>query len=97
MEKIKNISTPIEAADVANAVGYAQSAFRDNYGITLKAKAVEKIRNFVATYGAVETVRAVEIACSQYYDAVEAMQKLGGILYNRQRIKNDFFENGEEE
>lgn len=97
MERINNISTPIETDDVANTVKYTQSAFRDNYGITLKTKAVEKIKNFVAIYGAAETVRAVEIACSQYYDAVEAMQKLGGILYNRQRIKDDFFENGEEE
>ena len=53
---------------------------------------LEKLAGFAETYTEEEMVEALRIAYKQYDDPVEAFIKYGGILYNRKKAQNEYFE-----
>lgn len=66
--------------------------FTKCYDVKLSKKALEKLAGFAETYTEEEMVNALRIAYKQYEDPVEAFIKYGGILYNRKKALNEYFE-----
>ena len=68
------------------------SLFTQCYDVRLSNKALEKLSGYAETYTKEEMVEALRIAYRQYDDPVEAFIKYGGILYNRKKVQNEYFE-----
>ena len=68
------------------------SLFTQCYDVRLSKKALEKLAGYAETYTKEEMVEALRIAYRQYDYPVEAFIKYGGILYNRKKAQNEYFE-----
>ena len=56
-----------------------------------REKLEELLDPLVEVYGAPEVIAATRIACKTYKTAEEAVSKIGGILYNRNKLFADLF------
>lgn len=56
-----------------------------------REKLEEVLSPFVEAYGESEVLTACRIACNSYKTAMEAVAKIGGILYNRNKLYADLF------
>lgn len=56
-----------------------------------REKLEEVLSPFVEAHGESEVLTACRIACNSYKTAEEAVQKIGGILYNRNKLFADLF------
>jgi hypothetical protein len=75
------IDNLIIALDGSGVAAYFESFWCENLKLNNKAKL--KLKTYVNEYGYNNVVEGIEIAILQYDDFNEAMNKLGGILYNR--------------
>ena len=76
---------------------YAKYQFENYYGVVLRdeSKFSLKIDYFQAMYGEEEVKCAIDIAINKYDDPLDCAMKIGGILYNRQRMRKMLFKEEE--
>lgn len=70
---------------------YAADMFLSYYGVTLRKSREQEFDYLCDKYGQSEVKEAIYIACEKYNDAVTALCRIPGILYNRRKIKERFF------
>lgn len=78
----------VKSAEVYAALEYL-SDMLSSFGIPLDERIEDRVQQIVRSVGLQEFLHSCDIAFAQYYDAHEALQKLGGIAENRKRRKTD--------
>lgn len=79
-----------------NVFEYAKEQFNDYYGVKLNERAKHLFTKFTETYSEGEILTAIDISCEEYADPLDALMKIGGILYNRALHRRLYFK-GEDE
>lgn len=81
----------MDSKNIHDGLDYFDCYFLDAYGVTL----TEEARNIVDVWericGPGEVCTAFGIAVEQYESPLEAFDKVGGILYNRNRKMERYF------
>lgn len=75
---------------------YMDNMFDEYFGVRLKEECQELIDTWEERYSSEEIEIAIDISCEQYEDAIMALEKIGGILYNRARTRRQYFKDSEE-
>lgn len=77
---------------------YAKESFGICFGVELRENCKDFFDKWESKYGADETMNAIDISCERYDNPLDAFQKIGGILYNRAKMREKFFlkDNSEE-
>lgn len=84
--------TEQERQQLIDDTNEAVTTFEDYYDVKLKKSAYIKFMTYITEYTMDEMRVALDIAMMQYDDKVEAFLKLGGILHNRAKAKNEYME-----
>lgn len=74
----------------------ATALFNEAFGVTLNTYAKNIMKELSEKYGYKEVVQACHIVCDKYDDEIEALSKICGVLYNRQKYRQKFFNEGNE-
>jgi hypothetical protein len=72
-------------------------ALEKNYGVRITDQGKCRLLSYARKYSRSECLEATEIAIEHYYDPVDALFKIGGILYNRAALRKMYIEEGDSE
>lgn len=75
---------------------HMEDMFDNYFGVRLKETCQELIDAWEERYSSEEIEMAIDISCERYEDAITALEKIGGILYNRAKTRRQYFKDCEE-
>lgn len=75
-----------------DSFSYAMERFKTFYGVCLREEARDRFLDLEEKYGTSEVIESINIATETYDNPITAASKIPGILFNRSKIRNSFFE-----
>lgn len=77
---------------IETQIDACESYLIDAYGYKFSDEGRKKFRLLIKQFGFVEVIDAMEIACCQYKYANQVTSKVGGICYNRRKMREEHAE-----